>query len=209
MIVREGKAPILVATLAALGVQSTAGFPWAVAAWLVLVSLCWLYRYPALRLTADPLGVMSPVSGRVISLGPDSCPFRDCPVVRIRLRPAPPGITLLRYPIEGKVLETYLRSGVLGATLRPAAADESPDCYAQNLRTDEGEEVVFAISSNWPVSRCSLDRGPGERAGQGQRAGFFYFASFIDVLVPADSLAQVKVGQRIIAGETQLARLSR
>ncbi len=208
MIVREGKAPILIVTLGALGVQGTVGFPWAVASWLLLAGLCWLYRSPALHLTPDPLGVMSPMTGRVISLGEDNDPFRGGPVFRIRLRPAFPGITLLRYPIEGQVFETYLRTGVFGATLQSTAANESPDCYAQSLRTDEDEEVVFAISSNWPVSRCTLDRGPGERTGQSQRAGFFYFASFVDVLVPPATLVQVSVGQRINAGETQLARLA-
>ncbi len=209
MIVREGKVPILIVVLGALGVQGSVGFPWVVPAWLLLAWLVWIYRFPALRLTSDPLGVMSPVTGRVVSLGMDDDPFRDCPVMRIRLRPTWPGITLLRYPIEGQVLETYLRTGVLGATLQPSEVDKSPDCYAQSLRTDEGEVVLFAISSTWPVSRCSLDRGPGERAGQSQRAGFFYFASFVDVLVPPDTQIRVRVGQRVNAGDMPLGRLSR
>jgi len=209
MIVREGTVPIVAATFAAVVVQVLAGPLWAVAPWLLVVALVWIFRLPAVRLMHDPLGIIAPVSGRVVSVAPDTDPFRDCPVLRIRLRPPPPGITLLRHPVEGKVVETYLRSGVLGATLGSTASGESPDCYAQCMRTDEGDEVLYAISSNWPVSRCSLDHGPGERAGQGHRAGFFYFASFVDVLAPPDSLAEVTAGQRVGAGQTQLARLPR
>ena len=209
MIIREGIVPILATTLVATGVQVLVGFPWAVAPWLLLVLLGRIFWLPVLRMTPDPLGILSPVSGKVTGIEADTDPFRDCPVIRIRLRPAPPGITLLRYPIEGQVQDIYLRSGVLGATLRPTTVNESPDCYAQCLRTDEGEEVLYAVSSRWPVSRCSLDRSPGERAGQGQRAGFFYFASFVDVLMPTESLVQVAVGDRVRAGESQLARLSR
>jgi len=207
MIVREGTAPILVTTATAVLVQIMVGLLWAVAPWLLVALLYWLYRLPRVALIHDPLGVLSPLSGRVTGIAMATDPFRDCPVLRIRLSLAPPGITLIRSPTEGKVLETYLRSGVLGTTLRPTPAAESPDCYAQSLRTDEGDEVLFAISSNWPVSRCTLDHAPGERAGQGQRAGFIYFASDCDVLVPPDSLAQVTVGQRVSAGQTQLARL--
>jgi len=207
MIVREGIAPIFGLAAGALLIQSQAGFMWAAVPWLGVVLLCWLFRFPSIQPVADPLGVLSPVSGRVTRLGVETDPFRNGQVQRLRIRPTPPGITLLRTPVEGKVLEIYLRAGVFGAAQRPTLGQESPDCYALSLETDEGEQVLFAISSNWPVSRCSLDRGPGERAGQGQRAGFFYFASFIDVLLPLDSHIRVTVGQRVSAGNTQLARL--
>ncbi len=207
MIAREGKVPLLIVVLGAVLLQGMVDFPWVLAPWLLAALLGWIYWLPATRLLPDPLGVISPVSGWVTGIESGTDPFRDCPVLRIRLRPVLPGITLLRYPIEGTLRDTYLRSGVLGETLRTTTQGVSPDCYAQCLQTDEGEEVLFAVSSRWPVSRCSLDRGPGERCGQGQRAGFFYFASVVDVLIPENVPVQVTVGQRINAGQTQLATL--
>jgi len=209
MIIREGMVPILVMTAVAVGVEVKIGLPWSLGPWIIALWLVWIYRVSVIRVVADPLGILSPVSGKIISHETETDPFRNCPVIRLRVRMTPPGVTALRYPIEGQVQEVYLRRGVLGAELQATVGNESPDCYAQSLRTDEGEEVLFAISSHWPVSRCSLERAPGERAGQGQLAGFFYFGSFLDVLIPEDSLVQVAVGDRVKAGETQLARLFR
>ncbi len=209
MIVREGVAPVLGATLAALLIQSQVSALWAVVPWLAVAFLCWIYRFPRIRLIVDPRGILSPVSGRLERLETAIDPYRQCPVLRLQIRVTPPGITLLRNPVEGQVKEIYLRQGVYGGEQRLTRESESPDCYAANLKTDEGQQMVYAISSNWPISRCSLDRGPGERVGQGQRSGFFYFASYVDVLIPVDSDVEVEVNQRLIAGKTQLARLPR
>ena len=67
--------------------------------------------------------------------------------------------------------------------------------YATGLwvQTDEGEDIVFAISSHFPVSRARFDQAPGERVGQGARSGFIYFASVI-AFVCRDGIERRRIG---------------
>jgi phosphatidylserine decarboxylase len=136
-------------------------------------------------------------------------PLLERVTLRIRLRVPFPGVVPLRSPTEGKVMDLYARRGVFGAGQRPCAPGESPDFYGQWLRTDEGEDVVYGLSSHWPLSRARFDHAPGERVGQGARSGFFYFASVADVLLPEGASASVAVGERVFAGESVLGRLRR
>jgi len=182
-----------------------AGLPaWLLLAWLVRVY--WEHRPPV---PADPRGILSPVAGRVSLVGEAHDPILERRVQRVSIDVAFPGVVPLRSPTEGKVMDLYARCGVFGARQRRCQPDESPDCYGQWLHTDEGEDVVFMISSRMPMSRARFEHAPGERVGQGGRTGFFYFASVADVLVPADAGLEVAVGDRVDAGETVLAHLGR
>jgi len=48
---------------------------------------------------------------------------------------------------------------------------------------------------------------PGDIVAAGQRIGLIRFGSRVDVYLPKGTSVQVLVGQRVIAGETVLARL--
>ena len=58
-----------------------------------------------------------------------------------------------------------------------------------------------------PLSRARFRQSPGERVGHGKHSGFVYFASLVDVLLPAQSQARVEPGQRVQAGTHGLAEL--
>jgi hypothetical protein len=50
-------------------------------------------------------------------------------------------------------------------------------------------------------------QAPGERVGHGERSGFIYFASVIDLLLPEDSELLAQDGQLADAAESILAQL--
>jgi len=177
--------------------------------WILLAWLMRVYWEHRPLLPSQPKGVLSPARGRVLSVDSYRDTWLDRPALRIRLAIPFPGIVPLRCPIEAKVMDLYTRIGAFGTTQRMCGPDESPDCYAQWLRTDEEEDILFAISSHFPLSRARFDHAPGERVGQGARSGFIYFASVIDILIPDDSSVSVVVGDPVDVGESVLAQLSR
>lgn len=209
MILREGHAPILVIGVAGAVITGAASPLAAIPAWLLLLWLLVIYWERRPPVPANPRGVLSPVSGRVTYIGEEPDPYLEREALRIRVDLRFPGIVPVRSPTEGKVMDLYARRGVFGEDQRPCTEDESPDCYGQWIRTDEDEDIVFVLSSRAPVSRARFDQAPGERVGQGSRTGFFYLASFADVLVPAPSTVEVTVGDRVDAGESVLAQLAR
>lgn len=209
MILREGHTPIFVVAVSGAVVMGLLSALAAVPLWLLLAWLLVIYWETRPPVPANPKGVLSPVTGRVSQVGEAADPFLQRTALRIRVELPFPGIVPMRSPTEGKVMDLYARRGIFGEVQRPCTAEESPDCYGQWIRTDEGEDVIFVVSSRLPVSRARFDHAPGERVGQGARTGFFYLASFADVLVPQPSSTDVNVGDRVDAGESVLAQLSR
>ena len=199
--------PIGIVAVAALLAHIAFGW-WGSLASLALLgvtfALFWERRPP---LPSEPKLVLSPVRGRVIEVHPDRDGWLDRDVLRIRIAVALPGIVPIRAPVEGKVMEFYTACGVFGEDQRSCRVDESPDCYVSWIRTDEDEDVVYGVSSRWPVSRARFWQSPGERVGHGKYSGFVYFASVVDVLLPPQSLPRVNAGQHVDAGAHGLAEL--
>ena len=199
---------LALALAAALLLSAAAGWLAALPAWLVLGWLIWVYWARRPPVPAEPRAVLSPVSGRVLRVVEEDDPWLQRTALRVSIRIGFPGIVPLHCPSEGTVQDIYVRRGVFGGAQRTCRANESPDCYGQWLRTDEGEDVIYAVSSHFPLSRARFDHAPGERVGQGERCGFFYAASVADVLMPRGSESAVSPGDRVQAGETILASLT-
>ena len=75
------------------------------------------------------------------------------------------------------------------------------------IKSDEGDDVVTAIRLRDIVRRFHMYLHSGERVGQGQRCGYFYFGGVIDVFIPLESKVQVEVGQYVQSGSTVLAQI--
>ena len=208
MVSPEGFAPICVSLVVAGLVTTIAGTPWGAPVWGLTAYLCFVFYEPRVQIPALPLGVLSPVTGRVCATDQTRDPWRGCEVMRIRIRIRPPGVTSVRSPVEGKVADYWTEADPFGATADiPAHPSRSPSCYAVLVRTDEGDEVTSVLSSRRPISRFRLRIAPGERVGHGQPQGFGYFASYVDVLMPLGTLAVVREGEPAVAGSTVLASL--
>jgi phosphatidylserine decarboxylase len=207
VILREGVAALGVAATAALLVSAAYGWLAGLPLWLLLAWLTRVYWAHQPAVPAEPRGVLAPVAGRVLAIVEQDDPWLQRKALRVSIRVAFPGILSLHSPTEGEVRDIYARHGVFGGVQRPCRDHESPDCYGQWLQTDEGDDVIYAVSSHFPVSRARFDHAPGERVGQGERCGFFYGASVADVLIPAGSDVAVRVGDRVQPGESVLALL--
>lgn len=158
-----------------------------------------LGRDPVRDVPSRPLGVVSPVDGRVIECGVHRDPFleRDALMVRVRqglLHPA-----VLHSPIEGRVEHIW------GGNSMPEAA--APAVAAVHVRTPEGDDVVFSLSRPWLPGPLNWKVQPGERVGQGQRRGLAGWGRVVTVYTAGNSRAEVQSGDRIHAGVDVVARL--
>lgn len=209
MIAREGYVFVGVPLVAGLALGYAGDYLSSAAAFLVTGLLIWLYASPRRTIPASPRGLLSPVDGRISRVEAFRDPWLKREVLRISIDLQPPGVTVIYSVVEGKLKDLWTEYGPLGESQLKHSLDASPDCYALWVQTDEGEDVVIAISSRWPVSRCRFDHAPGERVGQGYRLGFVYFASCVDILVPTGSSAEVETGARVRAIESILGKIGR
>ena len=202
MLAREGLLPVIVLAGTAAAVAFFAQPVWSAPLWLMLLIVIGLFAESPREIPAVPLGVLSPVDGTVRSVGlaADAWLDRDALAVRIEMRL--PGITRVRSPTEGKVMDFITNFGA-----RDAPAD-SPTSYVQWIRTDEDEDASVWIAT-YRHSRFKADVSPGERVGQGQPNGFVYFGRQVTVYVPADAHAEVAAGDRVTAGSSVIAKFVR
>ncbi len=193
-IAREGWGIVGAIAVLAVLVWWRAGEVAAVPLVLLALFLLYLFRDPFRKVPSRPLGVVSPLDGRVSGVCESRDPFLERPQVRrISLRLSPLGVHSLRCPIEGKVMERWSKTLSRGGT----------QVVAYWVRTDEDDDLVWTLIG--PRRWIRLDLQPGERVGQGQRCGFTYLPVLSQLYLPLASRVLVQPGQRVRAGEAVLA----
>jgi phosphatidylserine decarboxylase len=208
VIAREGWLPITSFGVVAVVLTLHNGPLWALPGWVFVAFLLFVYRFPKRDVPALPLAVVSPVDGRVVMARKVQDPWLHRPALCVGIRMNAPGITPIRSPTEGKVMEFWTQTSTCLSTPRDRdEANGAVACYALWVRTDEGDDIVMAVSASRSLSRFKSDVAPGERIGQGHRNGFVYLGSQVDVLLPAETRPHVVDGQRTLAGCGVIATL--
>lgn len=158
--------------------------------------LIMIFRDPARQIPASPLGIVSPVDGKIVAVKSEQNAFNQETFTRITIKVAPLGVFAIRSPIEGKMVKQWY--------------EESGGChqYWNWVQTDEADDILWTSRINRPSqTQCYVQ--PGERVGQGQRCGFLPFGYQIDVWVPKNSSVNIKEGSNVRAGESILAFIVR
>ena len=194
----EGLPVLLVAAIAfAMAVRFLDVFFAASAAYLFLV-LYLLFRDPHRDVPPSPLGVVSPVDGKVVSVDRVSHGASLGESHRIRIEVDSFGTYTARAPVEGKIMD-----------LHSVAADKAIN-FASNafwVQTDEGDDVILQFTD------YRLGLAPkafvqfGERVGQGQRFAYLRLTRFAEVHIPITSSVLVDTGQSVIAGSVLIGKV--
>ncbi len=197
LIAREGWHWIALAAAIALLLQWQLGW-FAVPLWLPVGLLLFLFRDPPRKVPASPLGVVSPVDGRVLSVDTAQDPHLERQAICITLQMRKTDIFSVRSPMEGKVLQQWIGQDDTSASdLR----------YAQWIQSDEEDDVLLVIAPTVRAVRPKCYVHSGERIGQGQRCGFIYFGGRVEIWVPVGSRIDVNVGDVLQAGTGIIATL--
>lgn len=192
--------PFAIAVLVALGAVVGGYWILMIVAVLVAGAVFVLGRDPERVVSSQPLGVVSPVDGRVIGIDHEHDPFLDRTALVARIRQGPFSPTVMRSPAEGRVEDMW------GGPEMPGR--DQGYRMAVYLVTDEGDEIVFA------VGRPTLFPGPltwhvqpGERVGQGQRRGLAGWGRQVVIYVPSDSTPALQSGESVHAGSQVVCQL--
>jgi phosphatidylserine decarboxylase len=164
----------------------------------ILSVAVYLFRDPNRVIPSQPLAIVSPVHG-IVTLVEEAEEIRlHNKKLRVQITMRPYDIYSFRSPIEGKVMDQWCSS---------PDENESRRHFDFYIRSDEGDIVVTAIRLRDVIRRFHMYLYSGERVGQGQRCGYFYFGSVVDVFIPLESKVQVEVGQYVQSGSTVLAQI--
>ncbi len=197
--VREGFPFVIVPAIAAL----VFGFLqlWVLAALFVLVALfmAYFFRDPARSIPDEADIVVSAADGRVTRV--EDRP--DGKLVSVFLSPL--DVHINRSPIAGRVTSVeYVRGRKI-----PATSDNASLVNEQNSLTITGEKmtVVCTQIAGIVARRIVCWAKEGDDLAVGQKFGLIKFSSRTDLLMPAAVNVEVAIGDRVVGGETIIARL--
>lgn len=164
----------------------------------LFVVLLLVFRDPRREIPASPLGVVSPVDGRVVKIDLADRGVFPGQAHRIHLRIDSLGTYTARSPVEGQIKE-----------LRPVATKRSGE-YRTNalwVQTDEGDDVVVQFRGYRLGLPPKSFIGFGQRVGQGQRCAYLRLTRSAEVDLPLDTKILVKPGDKLVAGMSLIGKL--
>jgi phosphatidylserine decarboxylase len=154
------------------------------------------FRDPERATPQDPHALYSPADGRVVRA--------DAARVSIFMNVF--DVHVCRAPTGGRVTAVERAHGRFLAAMKDDASEH-------NERTSivleaPGGMVRFTLVAGLIARRIVCRVRAGQSVGAGERIGIIRFGSRVDVDLSAGSTPAVAVGQRVVAGETPIARRS-
>lgn len=165
----------------------------------------YFFRDPERRIPQEADLVVSPADGRIMIAGPGDprwAPPGDWKQITIFLSPM--DVHINRTPVGGRVARVDYRPG----KFLPAYNEGSNDNALNEVWIEhDGRAVVFRQVVGMLARRIVCRVHEGDMLDRGQRVGLMKFGSRMDVFLPVDAELRVRVGDRVVGGETVLAIL--
>lgn len=151
----------------------------------------------------DDNAIYSPGNGKILEVGPLSeGPYAGQLIIRIFLSVF--DVHVQRSPANGKILRIEYKKGLFLDARDPKAHVDNEQ-NTVTLETSRGVLVVKQIAG-LIARRIVWWVKEGQAMAQGQRYGLIRFGSQVDVIMPTSVSPLVKVGDRVVGGETVIAR---
>ena len=189
--------------VAVLLAWATGNLAWGIAPLLLAAFFLWFFRDPRRAIPGGPGLIVSPGDGLVTETVTINTP--QGPRQRISIFLSVFNVHVNRSPIGGVFSSVRYQKGQYLNAMNPASADRNE----QNAVTVQGEgiEVTFKQIAGLLARRIVFNFGEGDTVERGQRVGLIKFGSRVDVVMPAEAILRVKVGQRVMGGATVLAAM--
>jgi len=176
-----------------------------------LVLTIWVYyffRDPERISINDDSYLTSPADGEVLMVhevdGPKELGLEDKKFTKISIFMNVFDCHVNRTPCDGKVSEIFYKPGkFLNASLDKASEDNERNYY--KIINNQNEEVIVVQIAGLIARRIVCESSKNQQLKQGDRIGMIRFGSRADVYFQ-NYTPLVKVDQKVIAGETLLAK---
>lgn len=175
---------------------------------VVTLFIGYFFRDPDRVIPESDSGVVSPADGKVIKVETvQDSRFYQGASKKISIFMSIFNVHVNRIPFSGTVTQvSYYPGKFFSANLDKASSDNEHN--AVFLETEGGHAICFVQIAGLVARRiiCHVQANDGVK--RGQRFGLICFGSRLDVYLPPDFNATVKVGDRVSAGTSVLGELS-
>ena len=153
------------------------------------------FRDPERRAPAETGALISPADGRVVRADGK----------RISIFMNVFDVHVCRSPVAGRVTSVAHDPGRFLAAMKDEAS-ELNERTAIVVQAPDGNPVRFVLVAGLIARRIVCRVAVGRNVAAGERVGIIRFGSRVDLDLPSGAAPAVKVGDRVVAGETVVAR---
>jgi phosphatidylserine decarboxylase len=164
------------------------------------------FRRPTREILADSFNVISAADGHVVVIEEieESTYFHDRRL-QVSVFMSPLNVHVNWYPVSGEIMHTKYHRGSHIPAYRPKASmkNERMSIVIQN---EHGKTVMMTQIAGMVARRVFTNAKTGSYVFQGEEAGIIRYGSRVDLILPPDAEIQVKLGQKVKACETIIAK---
>lgn len=177
---------------------------------LLIMFTLWFFRDPERVIpqeaVLDQSLVISPADGKVVAIEDEEEPYyMQKKVKRISIFLSPLDVHVNRSPVTGKVEYYQYTPGEYLVAYHPKSSEKNEQSRI-GVNTIHGK-VFFKQIVGIVARRLVCELKPGDNVKSGDKFGMMKFGSRMDVMVSPETEIYIKIGDRVTAGETIIAKL--
>lgn len=173
---------------------------------LILVLILQFFRNPKRNTVISDDKILSPVDGKVVIIKKvfEKEYFED-ERLQISVFMSPINVHVTRYPLSGEIIFSKYHPGDYLVAWHPKSSEKNERTTIV-LKTKSFGEILYRQIAGALARRIVNYAKVGEKAIQGEDAGFIKFGSRVDLFLPLDAKVKVKLNQKVIGGETVISK---
>jgi phosphatidylserine decarboxylase len=164
------------------------------------------FRRPLREVLPDPDKILSAADGHVVVIEEihETEYFHDRRL-QVSIFMSPLDVHVNWYPVSGEILHTKYHHGSHLPAYRPKASMEN-ERMSIVIENEHGKPVMMTQIAGIMARRVFTNAKPGSYVFQGEEAGIIKFGSRVDLILPKDTEVMVKLGQKVCACKTVIAK---
>jgi len=188
------------------------GIPLIILSVLLFFFTYWFFRDPDRTVPQeakqDSSIIIAPADGLITEIVEEFEPhYLNSNSKRITIFLSPLDVHVNRLPASGVVEFYHYNKGKFGIASRPKASELNEQSRI-GLKTEHGN-ILFKQIVGAVARRLVCELKIGDTVAVGDRFGMMKFGSRMDIALPMDAEVLVRIGDRVVAAETVIARLNK
>jgi phosphatidylserine decarboxylase len=184
-------------------------WPWLVGLWFIFALFTlYFFRDPSPMVPTGPGFVVSPAHGTVDAIGETTEPgFMGGQCQRISIFLSVLNVHVQNAPVGGKI--TYYKYSVgqfLSAT-KAESAEQNENALFGFVNKEDGSKIGLRLIAGVLARRIVPFAVQGDEVVRGERISLIQFGSRSDLYLPMSAKIRVKLGDKVVGGETVMAAL--
>ncbi len=181
-------------------------------AFILTIFTLWFFRDPDRTIPLDAIRdesiLISPADGKVVQIiDVEEKDYLHSKAKQISIFLSPLDVHVNRSPITGIVEFYHYNPGKYLVAYHPKSSELNEQSRI-GVKNSYGK-ILFKQIVGIVARRLVCDLKVGDTVQVGNRFGMMKFGSRMDIIVSPDTEIFVKVGEKVVAGETKIAKLSK